>query len=608
MSMQDIISKCLSWVTELPEPLGYDVETNGLDWRKCYVCGYSFSDGREAYYIPVRHKAGANIVRVDEFEAELNAVLKQRARLGYPIVGHNIKFDMHMSANHGVMLDDLHCYDTSIREALINEHLYQYSLGACAARYTEVEAKKEAELYAHISRMFGGPATRKAMDKFYLLPGNDKLAVEYAAGDTLTTVQLFKAQQPILEAQDLLQIADIETKVTPVLYRMERLGFAIDVEAITPLTLKLELMLDELMEGMSDINVRSKDDLVEYFTFHDITDWPITDKGNPSFRADWLCTSEEGQKITHIRKLTHLNTNFLIPLQERYIHNGFVNPTFNQLKSDAYGTKTGRLSCSDPNGQQAPKRDKQIGPLFRSLWVPSIKGRVIEEKDWSQCQPRIFAHYSREERLLRGYNSTPVIDMHQIASDMLAVERDAAKQLNLGIIFCLGKAKLAKALGIELSAAKALLDRYYNLFPETRPYRDRHTGHVPFRVKAEEIARSRGYIRTLLGRRIRFPDPRFAYRAINSYCQGGEADVAKLKLVEIDDYIRSLPDPTVCQMRLQVHDAVVFEKEADFATGEIDKIMCDVQRPPYNLRVPFAVDTHVGLDWAKCTYSQKVAA
>lgn len=588
----------------------YDVETGGatkeapLNWKKNYVCGYSISDGKEAVYIPTRHGmqhgGHGNIENVELFEKELNKCIYNHK--GH-IVGHNIKFDMHAGENHGITLGNK-VKDTMVREALIDENRMSYSLANVGKKYP-IAQKLGKELYEHIGKSVGCKPDGSSMAFFHMLSGDDPLANDYAAGDTLSTKQLFDCQEKEIYGQSLDVVEGMESELTYVLQKMERRGVGIDLEETARMKLQIEQMhMDAYMqlplkaETLEPINVRSQKDLKEYFEWCDIDDWPFTapterhPDGQASFNKDFLETHDEGMYILQARKFDHLINSFITPL-DTHIFNSRIHTNFNQARGEFGGAKPGRLSSTDPNMQQVPKRDAQLGKIFRKIFIPD-KDFFFVEYDHSQAEPRLYAHYSGEQILIDGYNQMPFVDMHTIASKMMNISRGDAKHLNLGIMYTMGAAKLAKKLKIPLDDAKDIINRYYRLFKNVRG----------FTRRAADVAEGRGYVRTILGRRARFPDPRWSYRAANRIIQGSSADILKWKMCKIQQWIENNKYSDVVHMLLNIHDAIVLQIHKDYKhlVPEIGKIFASVQEAPFNLKVPFHSDYHMGNNWTEASY------
>jgi DNA polymerase-1 len=253
------------------------------------------------------------------------------------------------------------------------------------------------------------------------------------------------------------------------------------------------------------------------------------------------------------------------------------------------------LSSDGPNLQQVPKRDKELAPLFRRVFV-SDPGTFWSANDYKQQEFVVFAEYTGNERLVNGYKQNPPIDMHQSVADMLGVERDpTAKRMNLGMVYGMGVPKLAASLGISLSQAKEYRRRYDEEIPEARR----------FLKKAEMRARGRGYVMTFLGRRRRFPNPSFAHKAGNSVIQGGSADITKLKMVEIDEFFAANGD--VAYLTLQVHDELdwFFPEGYEHLDVEARRIMEDFGvNSSIHMDTPLRVDSDVATDWGKASFPE----
>jgi DNA polymerase-1 len=235
-----------------------------------------------------------------------------------------------------------------------------------------------------------------------------------------------------------------------------------------------------------------------------------------------------------------------------------------------------------------------LGRLFRSVFV-ARSGYTLVEFDYSQAEPRLFCHYSKEPVLIEGYNRTPPIDMHSITANYMHITRTMAKGLNLGLQYTMGVTKLAKSLGLEEDTARDMYYRWKDTFPNVSK----------FTKLAGRIAEERGYVKTILNRRARFPDPRWAYRAANRIIQGGSADILKFKMVEVDSYLAKEELEDDVRMLLNIHDAILFEIRDEIleeTIAKIKEIMEDVNGPPFNLSVPFVAEYKTGKDWKEATY------
>jgi len=593
--------------------LGYDVETNGLNWKTGFVCGYGISDGYHSFYVPVRHDGGGNIANVEDFEKLSSNIIKNRTK---PLVGHNIKFDMHFSENHGIKLGNK-VIDTMVRAALINENRRSFTLQNVCKEFPDIQQKKGKELYEHIASIFNVEPTSNSMGMYYKLPGNDVVAVDYAKMDNVAVKQLYDAQSKELYVQELEVVNNLEANLTYVIQKMERKGIRVDLDQLEVLKnevhqLRLEAYAQiPLQENLIPININSSKDLQTYFEYCNIEDWPLTEKGNPSFNALYLKTHTEGELILQARKLDTFQNMFLTPINN-HIYNGRVHTRFNQAIGEFGGAKPGRLSSADPNMQQIPKRDETIGRKFRQIFLADEDFYLIEF-DYSQAEPRLFTHYSKEPILIKGYNSIPYVDMHSIAAELMGLNnkygydteglekaRNISKNLNLGIMYTMGAEKLANQLGISYSEAKSMISYYYKQFPNISS----------FTRAASNRAEARGYVKTILGRRARFPYG-YYYRAANRIVQGGSADILKKAMVRINNWIEQNGYDDVCQMLLTTHDSLLiqFHKDYLYIIDDIVRIMEDVNTAPFNLIVPFKVNyKSAANNWGDATYGIKKAA
>lgn len=613
MTLADKAEKALRIVAEAPVMV-YDVETSGVDWKRNKVVGYVITlDEENNFYIPVRHGGGGNLADPDcgplqkpddttkthRFEKALAKAFKLRTEAKLVTVGHNIKFDAHMSYTHGI---DIGRYleDTQLMEALLDEFA-RMGLDDCAQSHG-VAAKKGAELYELMASMFGGKPDRYTqMENFWRLAGDEPLAVEYAMGDGTTTKAVREAQLPKLEEQDLMAVAKLENRLIRTVFKMERKGIRVDEKRIPIVERDIKKQLDQVLSELpAEFNANSAAHVKAYLESQGVTNWPTTaptsrfPQGQPSFAEKWLKTHEPGQRIIDVRRLTGLGSKFITPLKEEHLFNGRVHTNLNQLKGDEYGTISGRFSSNGPNLQQVPKRNKELAKIFRSLFIPD-DGMDFYEGDYSQCEPRLFAHYSDCKLLVDGYSADPPRDMHAIVAEMLGVERDpTAKRMGMGIITGMQGKALAGHMNWDLRKAYEMLHAFFESFPEIQDFQN----------VATQTFRDEEFVFTLLGRRCRLDNPRFAYRAVSRIIQGGNADILKYKLLEADKWIEDQKNGI--ELLLTVHDSFEWQApkgaKGQKASQELVRIMEDVQKPPFNLRVPFKVDMHRGPNWAVATF------
>lgn len=217
------------------------------------------------------------------------------------------------------------------------------------------------------------------------------------------------------------------------------------------------------------------------------------------------------------------------------------------------------------------------------------------EADYSQCEPRLFAHYSQEPRLLEGYNSKPPEDMHAVVAKMFNVERDpTAKRMNMGILTGMQPKSFAGHMGWDIQKATEMHQEWFKNFPSI----------ANFQTQAKLAFLHRGYVKTILGRRCRLEDRQYAYRATSRIIQGGNADIIKLKILEADEWLEREGDQA--ELLMTVHDSINWQAPTGPLGEEMSmtlmKIFCDVRSEPINLRVPFVMDVGHGRNWAEATY------
>lgn len=583
-----------------------DTETDGTDWRVNRICGYALAFGPapdDSYYLPTKHKGGGNMD-----PAKVVGCIKAGLKRNPTIATRwfSASFDLKMLEQDGIHYTDFQgtYEDGQINQYLIDERLGSFSLARCC-EFMKVQAKKGEALYAYLASVFGGEPNRDQMANFHKLAGNDPMAVEYGVGDGTSTWQLIDAQQRDLDEQELRDVWRIECRLIRTLHRMTLRGIRVDeahLERVIALVRKKRV---EAKRALPDwLNVRSGKDMVRYFEGAGITDWPLTEKGNPSFPENWLETNEPGKLIVTDRKLRTLEDTYLTPLKAKHLWNGRVHTTFNQTRGEEFGTITGRLSSNDPNLQAVHKRDDLMGSIYRYIFVPD-EGLEMGTADYRQIEPCLLAHYGQVKVLLDGYLSDPPIDAHTAVANVTGMDRESAKRLNQALITGAGLRKAIIMLrapskdyphGRSAADAQQIYNGYFQQMPEIKDLQRR----------AANVMTARGYVRSLLGRRARLEDYRFAYKTVNRILQCGNADVMKKAMVDMDAYYESNDD--VVHMLLTIHDDLVQqwakEHEAVYRGGL--EIMQDFgPGKSVHVDVPIRVDAKTGRNWAEATYGEK---
>ena len=594
----------------------YDCETSGLDWKRNHVVGHVLTFGprrEDSYYYPVRHLGGGNVGdgntprTSDSFSGVGSSyddeIVRALDRPELEVVMHNAAFDLKFLYRLGLRFNAKY-QDTMLNQVLLNEWQPSVSLEACCKVF-KIQGK-ELGLYDHIREMI--PEARTATDKqvmgyYWRLAGDDPIAVEYAEQDGCSTWNLLHKQLVELEIQNLGLVHSIECKVIPVLARMMTRGVRIDENRLHEVKSIIQTKKKEAREALpTEFNSRAPSQVRKLMENNGKTDWPMTaptkafPNGQPSFSEQWLVKSDIGKHIVNLRKYENLENSFINPMIETHLFKGRVYPEYHQLRGDEYGTVTGRLSSSNPNLQQINKRNKELGQLHRSIFVPD-EGMEWGSADYRQMEPTLLAYYSRCQALLDGYRADPPIDAHQVVANMTGMDRETGKRINQTLITGGGKGVLVSKYGVDPTKVDEYWRIYFEKMPEIKTLQ---------RQASNKMAQ-RGFVISLLGRKCRLNDPKKNYVGLNRLLQTGNADCLKLKLVEVDDYLRSEGDDK-CNILTNVHDAIDFQFHPDYKGiyNEALKIMTNFGPGDLiKLDVPVGVDHKEGKSWAEATYGAR---
>lgn len=632
----------------LPDLSGYpcfslDVETRdpyikdkgpGAYRGDSYIVGIAIGapDGKR-WYLPFRHETGAQLDR----DQVLSWARVELCRPGQPKVLANALYDLCALDVEGVQVTGPF-WDVQNAEPLLDENRGRYNLDSLALEYLG-EGKDETlmEQACEIRGLKGKPQAH-----IWCLPA--EYVGPYAEADVDRTLRVWELQRPKLVAEGLWPVFELETDLVEVLLAMRRRGVRIDVERAKQARIDLQARLDLSRDRLTEI----AGEPVEYWANESVAaacdrlgvEYPRTRAGAPSFRSYWLtrCTHELAHVIVECRKLDKLISTFVEGAVLDCVVNERIHCQLNQLRGDDFGTVTGRLSCAIPNLQQIPKGEDDGASLIRSFFVPE-PGELWGRADYAQVELRILAHYGigdGAEELRQVYAENPQVDFHERCAKIINVSRAQSKPVNLGIIYGMGQAKLAKQLGLELEEAKVFLKRYYETFPFLK-----NTANL-----AANTARSRGYVHTILGRRRRFPvwepadwdlsqqyrdephepekDARavmewveqqirkarsegrrcprrgvqraFAYKALNSVIQGTAADLLKQAMVNVH---RSGVTDVLGPALLSVHDELCFSvpntREGREAFAEAVRLM----ETAIPFKVPILADAELKKNWGE---------
>jgi DNA polymerase-1 len=591
MQLTERIELALALVATAPR-LAFDIETTGLE-HDARVVGYAVSDGRVAVYVPVRHQLG-NINCPESFEKSLALAFRERSRQGYLTIGFNIGFDLFHAGRYGVW-PGKPIEDAQINEVLIYEYHRAYDLQSCLER-RGFPGKDDEALLEELARRFGGAKTRRVqMRNFWRLPGEGRLAWDYACSDVLGTYALWAVQQEEIAAPDaqgntLQQVHRLECDLIPHLARIRTKGIRIDQSYAENAVATLEQRIDQALKNFPQgFNPSRIDELHAWMTGQGAASQYLTNTGKPSYTSKTLEGSAAGQKVTELRQLQKTRSTFLAPMLgvER------IHPELKQMSDGEYGVKFGRFSCVGPNLQAFPKRNKSIGLIVRPVIVPD-HGMTLYEADYSQQEPRLYAHFARCERLLKGYNSKPVIDVHTLASQLMGIDRNRAKTLGLSIFNGMTPKTLAGRLGVDEPQAKRLYTDFFKAFPEI----------AVFKNDAANVASERGYVRTILGRRQHFPANLSTHVAVSRVIQGSAGDHMKIRLLEACQWVEACGAGEI-DILMTIHDAVIWQAACGAGIGELREIL-ENPGPPLNLSTPMPVEISAGRNWAEASWPELV--
>jgi DNA polymerase I-like protein with 3'-5' exonuclease and polymerase domains len=595
-------SKIIAIDLETRDP---NLMTLGPGWVRNdgYVVGIAVAAGDFNGYYPIRHESGGNLSP----ERVFKWLKKQMATPNIPKLFHNATYDLGWLKAEGIEVQG-RIIDTMIAAPLIDENRFTYSLDALGRDYLG-ERKNEKILRAAASNWGVDPKA-----DMWRLPA--KFVGQYAEQDAALTLRLWNHFETELQKNELSSIFELETSLIPLMLEMRARGVRVDVD-------KAELTKRQLAQREKEIadDIKQKTGiLVEPWVATSVAavlghyglKCTKTDSGQPSITKAFLqaCPHEIAGQILKLRELNKANNTFIDSIL-RYAHNGRIHCEFNQLRSDDGGTVTGRFSSSNPNLQQIPARDPELKTAIRGIFIPE-DGEKWGSFDYSSQEPRLLVHYCS---LLSDHNPSPAVeeivaayqegdvDFHQMVADMAGISRKQAKTVNLGIMYGMGRGKLANTLDITQDEAKELLETYHAKVPFVKGLAD----------MVSTRASKYGQVRTLLGRKCRFdmwepnsfgynkpmsheeavkeygPGIRraFTYKALNKLIQGSAADQTKKAMA--DCYAEGLIP------LLTVHDELCFSISSEDQASRIKEIM----ETCVELRVPSKVDQELGGNWGE---------
>ena len=636
------------WVapTEFPDlrkadEIAIDLETRDPDLKTLgsgsiigngEVVGIAVAVDGYKNYFPIAHGTGPNMDR-DRVLRWFKDVCESPAIK----IFHNAMYDVSWIRNLGIKINGL-IIDTMVAASLIDENRFSFTLNSLSWKYLN-KGKNESLLTK--------AAKERGLDPkadMWKMPASEVGA--YAEEDAALTLELWHHFERIIIEEDLQNVFNLETDLFPCLVDMRFLGVRVDVSKAnqlkTALAVKEENLLQQIkIETGVDTQIWAAQSIATVFDKLKLSYSRTEKTDSPSFTKNFISNHENPvvNMIAEARKINKVRTTFIDTILS-HEHNGRIHADINQIRSDDGGTVTGRFSYANPNLQQIPAKDPETGPLIRSLFIPeeNCKWGAF---DYSQQEPRLVAHYALKfslpsvNKIADSYESDPSTDFHKIVAEMANIPRSQAKTINLGLFYGMGKAKLQGELGVTKEKADELFTQYHSQASFVKQLMN----------KVMKAAEARGQIKTLLGRRCRFPkyepilngadwghyvppeddermrelqemgphlkdfegniikdkdgNPKknywhqnstrraFTYKALNKLIQGSAADMTKKAMVDL--YKEGL------LAHIQIHDELDFSIESDAQAVKIKQIM----EQAVELEVPNKVDYESGPNWGE---------
>ena len=617
------------------EEIAIDLETKDPDLKKLgtgsivgngEVVGIAVAVEGYRGYFPIAHGEGPNMDRHKTLEW-----FKDICESSATKIFHNAMYDVCWIRSLGININGL-IIDTMIASSLIDENRFSYTLNTMSWAYLN-KGKNETKLIE--------AAKERGLDakaEMWKLPAHEVGA--YAEQDAELTLELWQKLKKIIIEDDLQDIFNLETDLFPCLVDMRFLGVRVDVtkanQLKTALAVKEQNLLQQIkIESGVEPQIWAAASIAQVFDKLNLPYSRTEKTDSPSFTKNFISNHSHPvvRMIAEARKINKVSTTFIDTIL-KHEHKGRIHADINQIRSDDGGTVTGRFSYSNPNLQQIPARDPDTGPLIRSLFLPE-EGMKWGCFDYSQQEPRLVAHYALKFQLpsvndiADSYENDPSTDFHKIVAEMANIPRSQAKTINLGLFYGMGKGKLMNELDLTKDKAEELFSKYHGKAPFVKQLMN----------KVMNAAQNKGQIKTLLGRRCRFPkyEPilrgsdwgkyvpaqdeermkelqemgpfilddegkptkeknywhnnptrrAFTYKALNKLIQGSAADMTKKAMVEL--YKEGII------AHIQIHDELDFSVMNELEAAKIK----DIMENAVDLEVPNKVDYESGPNWGE---------
>jgi DNA polymerase I-like protein with 3'-5' exonuclease and polymerase domains len=559
-------------------------------------------DGWSGYY-PIAHQGGGNLEKNKVMDWIKDVCSSDSVKLF-----HNAMYDVCWLRAAGVNING-HIVDTMVMASLIDENRLSYTLNSISYEFLG-EVKDEKALIEAAQSWGIDPKS-----EMYKLPA--MYVGNYAEKDAVLTLELFKVLSREIQKQSLQNVFDLETQLFPCLLDMKFKGVRVDIEKAKLLKQQLtnqeqEILLKVKRETGIEPQIWAARSIATVFDKLGLH-YERTDKSHaPSFTKNFLQEHKHPivQMIAKAREINKAHTTFIDTIL-KFTHKGRIHADINPIRSDQGGTVTGRFSYANPNLQQIPARNKELGPMIRSLFLPEV-----DHKwgcfDYSQQEPRLVVHYAATtEPICFDESVTKIVeefkndsvDFHKTVAIMAGISREQAKTINLGLFYGMGKAKLQAELGLNTKAeAEKLFNQYHDNVPFVKELMN----------KTSQFAQTSGSIGTLLGRRCRFNkwEPAtfgmhtamsfeeaertygrgrirraMTYKALNKLIQGSAADMTKKAMLDL--YNEGIIP------HIQIHDELDISVIDDNQAKKIVEIMENA----VTLAIPNKVDYESGETW-----------
>jgi DNA polymerase I-like protein with 3'-5' exonuclease and polymerase domains len=590
-----------------------DLKTMGPGWAtgNGEVVGYAIATDDWSGYIPVGHKGGGNLDK-----RIVSKWLQKVFDLPCEKIMHNAQYDAGWIKREGFRLNG-RIIDTMLIGSLLDENRFSYSLNAlCFDLLGKTKSEKDL---VEAARTFGldPKAEMWKMPAMYVGP--------YAEVDAQLALELWNYMSVEVGKEGLWDIVNLELELLPCLVDMTFRGVRVDMD-------RAERTRDQLLKREKAVLAEIKRQAgfgVEIWAAQSLSrafdnigiQYPTTEKGAPSFTKNYLNEQNHpfAKLIVEARNLNKTSGTFINNILKYCNKDGRIHGHINQNRSDQGGTVSGRLSMNNPNLQQIPARDPELGPMIRSLFLPE-EGEQWAAIDFSQQEPRILVHYAHVYGKARGiplqgakefvqrYNEDPNTDFHAMVAEMAGIGRKQAKTINLGMMYGMGVNKLSEQLDIPVEEAKSLINQYHDRVPFVKGLMN----GVMNRLNEKDAS---GSIRSILGRKCRFdlwePDSfamnkalpyrdavkeygettrlkrAFTYKALNRLIQASAADMTKQAMVNL---YKEGHLPLV-----QIHDEIAMSVKDREQALTFAKIM----ESAVLLEVPNKCDVEVGPSWGE---------